>query len=148
MTYDTLEKLVNDSLEMQVNSLGDIPETLKKAMLYSLEAGGKRLRPVLLLATCEMLGGDIRQARVPAAALEMIHTYSLIHDDLPALDNDEYRRGKKTTHVKSFTVAGNFYQLLKNITALANNTQLPTPFGMTTFGAPSVLVEGLSIAGK
>ena len=56
--------------------------------------------------------------------------------------------GKKTTHVKSFTVAGNFYQLLKNITALANNTQLPTPFGMTTFGAPSVLVEGLSIAGK
>ena len=52
MTYDTLEKLVNDSLEMQVNSLGDIPETLKKAMLYSLEAGGKRLRPVLLLAAC------------------------------------------------------------------------------------------------
>ena len=51
-------------------------------MRYSLLAGGKRIRPVLLLATCEMLGGDIRQARVPAAALEMIHTYSLIHDDL------------------------------------------------------------------
>ena len=63
MTYDTLEKLVNDSLEMQVNSLGDIPETLKKAMLYSLEAGGKRLRPVLLLAACDFAGGGHASGR-------------------------------------------------------------------------------------
>ena len=89
MTYDTLEKLVNDSLEMQVNSLGDIPETLKKAMLYSLEAGGKRLRPVLLLAAYGLLHEDVTSALPYACALEMIHTYSLIHDDLPAMDNDE-----------------------------------------------------------
>ena len=56
--------------------------------------------------------------------------------------------GKKTTPVKSFTVAGNFYGLLKNITALANNSHLPTAMGMTAFGAPTVLVEGLSVAGK
>ena len=56
--------------------------------------------------------------------------------------------GKKTTRVKSFTVAGNFYDLLKNITALADNCKLPSPFGMTTFGSPTVLVEGLSVAGK
>ena len=75
-----------------------IPKRLCEAMRYSLLAGGKRIRPVLLLATCEMLGGDIRQARVPAAALEMIHTYSLIHDDLPGMDNDDYRRGRLTNH--------------------------------------------------
>ena len=56
--------------------------------------------------------------------------------------------GKKTIHVKSFTVAGNFYDLLKNIVALANNCELPMAMGMTTFGSPSVLVEGLSVAGK
>lgn len=98
MTYDTLEKLVNDSLEMQVNSLGDIPETLKKAMLYSLEAGGKRLRPVLLLAAYGLLHEDVTPALPYACALEMIHTYSLIHDDLPAMDNDDLRRGKPTNH--------------------------------------------------
>lgn len=98
MTYDTLEKLVNDSLEMQVNSLGDIPETLKKAMLYSLEAGGKRLRPVLLLAAYGLLHEDVTSALPYACALEMIHTYSLIHDDLPAMDNDDLRRGKPTNH--------------------------------------------------
>ena len=98
MTYDTLEKLVNNSLEMQVNSLGDIPETLKKAMLYSLEAGGKRLRPVLLLAAYGLLHEDMTPVLPYACALEMIHTYSLIHDDLPAMDNDDLRRGKPTNH--------------------------------------------------
>ncbi|MFQ9446854.1 MAG: polyprenyl synthetase family protein [Christensenellales bacterium] len=75
-----------------------IPRHLCEAMRYSLLAGGKRVRPVLLLAACDMLGGDISQARVPAAALEMIHTYSLIHDDLPGMDNDDYRRGRLTNH--------------------------------------------------
>ena len=78
---------------------GMIPAHLCETMRYSLLAGGKRVRPVLLLAACEMLGGPLEEARVPAAALEMIHTYSLVHDDLPAMDNDEYRRGRKTTHV-------------------------------------------------
>lgn len=74
------------------------PETVYEAMRYSLLAGGKRLRPILCLATCELAGGTIEMAMPTACALEMIHTMSLIHDDLPAMDNDDYRRGKLTNH--------------------------------------------------
>lgn len=72
---------------------------LQEAMEYSLLAGGKRIRPVLTLETCRLCGGDVEAALPFACAVEMVHTYSLIHDDLPAMDNDEYRRGRKTTHV-------------------------------------------------
>ena len=74
------------------------PEKIYEAMRYSLLAGGKRLRPMLCLATCEMAGGTIEMAMPTACALEMIHTMSLIHDDLPAMDNDDYRRGRLTNH--------------------------------------------------
>lgn len=72
--------------------------TLFSAMRYSLLAGGKRLRPVFVFDFCRMCGGDWREATDFAAAVEMIHTYSLIHDDLPCMDNDDYRRGKPTNH--------------------------------------------------
>lgn len=71
---------------------------LQEAMRYSLLAGGKRVRPVLTLAFCDMLGGEWRKALPFACALEMIHTYSLIHDDLPCMDDDDLRRGKPTCH--------------------------------------------------
>ena len=71
---------------------------LKQAMQYSLMAGGKRLRPVLALATAEIYGVEPEQVLPVACSIEMIHTYSLIHDDLPAMDNDDYRRGKLTSH--------------------------------------------------
>lgn len=74
------------------------PETIYEAMRYSLLAGGKRLRPILCLATCELVGGTLEMAMPAACALEMIHTMSLIHDDLPAMDNDDYRRGRLTNH--------------------------------------------------
>ncbi|MBD1936726.1 geranylgeranyl diphosphate synthase CrtE [Microcoleus sp. FACHB-68] len=74
------------------------PEKIYEAMRYSLLAGGKRLRPILCLATCELAGGTMEMAMPTACALEMIHTMSLIHDDLPAMDNDDYRRGKLTNH--------------------------------------------------
>ncbi|QYX33607.1 geranylgeranyl diphosphate synthase CrtE [Sphaerospermopsis torques-reginae] len=74
------------------------PEKIYDAMRYSLLAGGKRVRPILCLATCEMIGGTIEMAMPTACAVEMIHTMSLIHDDLPAMDNDDYRRGKLTNH--------------------------------------------------
>jgi geranylgeranyl diphosphate synthase, type II len=74
------------------------PETIYEAMRYSLLAGGKRLRPILCLASCEMVGGDLEIAIPTACALEMIHTMSLIHDDLPSMDNDDYRRGRLTNH--------------------------------------------------
>ncbi|MCP2729391.1 geranylgeranyl diphosphate synthase CrtE [Limnofasciculus baicalensis] len=74
------------------------PEKIYEAMRYSLLAGGKRLRPILCLASCELAGGTAEMAMPTACAVEMIHTMSLIHDDLPAMDNDDYRRGKLTNH--------------------------------------------------
>lgn len=98
MTYDEYRALVEASLTPMLDSLGDIPVKLREAMRYSLMAGGKRLRPVLLLAACEMAGGTAEEALPYACALEMIHTYSLIHDDLPAMDDDDLRRGRPTNH--------------------------------------------------
>ena len=74
------------------------PETIAKGMEYAVLNGGKRLRPFLLFATLELLNQNIEKGVKSAIALEMIHSYSLVHDDLPALDNDDYRRGKLTTH--------------------------------------------------
>lgn len=97
-TYAEYLTLVEGALSVQLASMGYIPERLFEAMDYSLSAGGKRLRPVLLLAACDTLGGDVNEALPFACALEMIHTYSLIHDDLPAMDNDDLRRGRPTNH--------------------------------------------------
>ena len=79
-------------------SASDCPDTLREAMAYSLLAGGKRMRPILVLLACEACGGSIEAALPAACAIEMIHTYSLIHDDLPAMDDDDYRRGRLTNH--------------------------------------------------
>ncbi|AEF17221.1 Polyprenyl synthetase [Thermoanaerobacterium xylanolyticum LX-11] len=79
-------------------SLTDRPEVLFEAMKYSVFAGGKRLRPVLCISACELVGGNKEDALPVACAIEFIHTYSLIHDDLPAMDNDDLRRGKPTNH--------------------------------------------------
>lgn len=90
------QRLVDTALDQAISVV--YPEKIYEAMRYSLLAGGKRLRPILCLATCEMAGGTIEMAMPTACALEMIHTMSLIHDDLPAMDNDDYRRGKLTNH--------------------------------------------------
>ncbi|WP_408607189.1 polyprenyl synthetase family protein [Lottiidibacillus patelloidae] len=84
-------------LENYVNDL-KCPSLIKDAMLYSLKAGGKRLRPILMIATVEAFGIASKRAFAVASALEMIHTYSLIHDDLPAMDDDDMRRGNPTNH--------------------------------------------------
>lgn len=90
--------LMADVLASVMPAQWSVPQALKEAMDYSLQAGGKRLRPLLVIAACEALGGS-REAALPvAAAIEMVHTYSLIHDDLPAMDNDDFRRGKPTNH--------------------------------------------------
>lgn len=90
-------KLVEQAMPAFLKVEG-IPQRLQDAMEYSLYAGGKRLRPILLLAALEAFGGTFEQGLPAACALEMIHTYSLIHDDLPAMDNDDFRRGKPTNH--------------------------------------------------
>lgn len=90
---------INNLLMERLNQL-NLPQDFKEAVLYSIEAGGKRLRPVLMLATYEAFQEKIDKVIEPALALEMIHTYSLIHDDLPAMDDDDFRRGKETLHRK------------------------------------------------
>ncbi|MGV0105007.1 geranylgeranyl diphosphate synthase CrtE [Nostoc sp. DSM 114160] len=90
------QKLCDNALDRSISVI--YPEKIYEAMRYSLLAGGKRVRPILCLATCEMMGGTIDMAMPTACAVEMIHTMSLIHDDLPAMDNDDYRRGKLTNH--------------------------------------------------
>lgn len=90
MVEQRLEQLVSDR---------DAPEILKQAMLYSLTAGGKRLRPAMLLEFYRVLGGDPADALPAACGIEMVHTYSLIHDDLPCMDNDDLRRGKPACHI-------------------------------------------------
>jgi geranylgeranyl diphosphate synthase, type II len=89
---------VEAELERSVPAAWPVPAPLREAMSYSLMAGGKRMRPILLLAACEALGGDRNRALPVACAVEMVHTYSLIHDDLPAMDDDDLRRGKPTNH--------------------------------------------------
>lgn len=91
-------KLVDEALDSLLPPADELPFSLHKSMRYSVFAGGKRVRPILLLAACEAVGGDIARAMPAACAMEMIHTYSLIHDDLPAMDDDDFRRGNPTNH--------------------------------------------------
>ena len=105
MTYDELYRQYRQTAENTLLLLlspekpfADMPPRLLESMRYSAMAGGKRVRPVLMLAACQMLGAEPEEAEVPAAALEMIHTYSLIHDDLPGMDDDDLRRGRPTNH--------------------------------------------------
>ncbi len=91
--------LVEEFLDTCVPAEDAAPETISRAVRYSLFAGGKWLRPILVLAAAEAVGGLVEDALPAAAAFEMIHTYSLIHDDLPAMDDDSLRRGKPTSHV-------------------------------------------------
>ena len=90
--------LVEEGLLLELKKVPAYDETLENSMEYSLMAGGKRLRPVLLMAAADAVGKDGSNFLTTGCAIEMIHTYSLIHDDLPAMDNDDYRRGKPTNH--------------------------------------------------
>lgn len=97
--YERDKELVDQALEGYFSDSSVPYKRLLESMHYSLTAGGKRLRPVLVLAFCRACGGDVMKALPAACALEMVHTYSLIHDDLPCMDNDDLRRGKPTNHV-------------------------------------------------
>jgi geranylgeranyl diphosphate synthase type II len=108
---DNFERLLNRMLPQVEQALkryawprSEAPQRLVDAMNYSLKAGGKRLRPMLVIAGCEAVGGELEQALPVAVAFELIHTYSLIHDDLPAMDDDDLRRGMPTCH-KAFDEA-------------------------------------------
>ncbi len=115
-------------------SLGpERPNQLREAMRYSLLAGGKRLRPILCLAACELTGEDSEKAMSTAVAIEMIHTMSLIHDDLPAMDNDDLRRGRPTNHM----VYGDALAIL------SGDALLTRAFEMVAIRSPNVPAERL-----
>ncbi|RAL27097.1 polyprenyl synthetase family protein [Thermoflavimicrobium daqui] len=128
MTLDYIKekaKQIDEKLEQVIDQLAGVPVLLRESMKYSLLAGGKRIRPVLVLATVEALNGDTEKAFPFACAIEMIHTYSLIHDDLPSMDNDDYRRGKLTNH-KKFS---------EGTAILAGDALLTEAFGLIAKGA-------------
>ncbi len=126
---------VEGYLKEHYDALNDQPQKLLfNAMRYSLMAGGKRLRPILAFEFCRVCGRDWKNAAPFAAAIEMIHTYSLIHDDLPCMDNDDYRRGRLTNH-KVYgegmaVLAGD--ALLTDAFGIAASAQLPNPGDMAT----------------
>ena len=98
-SWKLLRQRLDRSRELVESSLRDLSATLGEDCAYSLEAGGKRIRPFLVFESCSSLGGDVSKALPAACAVEMIHTYSLIHDDLPGMDDDELRRGKPSLHM-------------------------------------------------
>lgn len=139
---------IEAKLEDFIPKQEQFPPIIFEAMRYSLFAGGKRLRPMMVLAACEAVGGD-REEGVPfACAMEMIHTYSLIHDDLPAMDNDDYRRGRLTNH-KVFgedmaILAGD--GLLHNAMEIMADACCLNPCQKTT-GAMQAIAHGAGIHG-
>ncbi len=112
---NTYKELIEGNLSSFFDTKSNL---LKESMLYSLNAGGKRLRPILLLEFCNIFSGEYKNALPYAVAIEMIHTYSLIHDDLPCMDNDDLRRGKPTNHIK----------FSENVALLAGDSLLNTAF--------------------
>lgn len=131
-------KLVEEAMQEYLAEADESIHHLLNAMKYSLFAGGKRLRPALVFASAELFNGDSEKVKMAASAIEMIHTYSLIHDDLPALDNDDYRRGKPTLH----KVYGEAIALLAGDGLLTLAFEL---LGRT--GNPDVVVEVARSAG-
>ena len=113
------------------------PPTLSKAMRYSVFAGGKRVRPILLLAAAEAVGGDGEAVLPAACSMEFVHTYSLIHDDLPAMDDDDYRRGKLTSH----KVFGEAVAILAGDALLTCAFEVMSCPALTARFAPAVLLE-------
>ena len=137
--FELLSKAYRDYIEEYLSDLykrfDDQPQKqLFEAMEYSLLAGGKRLRPIFVFDFCRMCGGDWHEAAPFAAAIEMIHTYSLIHDDLPCMDNDDFRRGRPTNHKvygeAMAVLAGD--ALLTDAFMVASWADLPKPEDMRT----------------
>ncbi len=144
-SYQRYLRLVEDALASNVFPATN--DTLVQAMKYSLLAGGKRIRPVLLLAFCEACGGDVTAALPFACAVEMVHTYSLIHDDLPCMDDDDLRRGKPTNH----KVFGDAMALLAGdgllthaFALMLTSTTIPA---FNAMQAASILAQKAGIAG-
>jgi geranylgeranyl diphosphate synthase type II len=120
-------RLVDRALDRALPAARVAPRTLHRAMRYSLFAGGKRLRPILCLAAAEACGGAVEAALPSACAVELLHTYSLVHDDLPCMDDDDFRRGQPTSH----KVFG------EGVAVLAGDALLTAAFGVLAEAQPT-----------
>ncbi len=136
------QQRVEAALDRLVPSESQPPETIHRAMRYSLFAGGKRVRPILCLSAAEAISDSAPGVEAAAGALEMIHTYSLIHDDLPALDNDDYRRGRLTCH----KVFGDAMAILAGDALLTRAFQVLSEVEGVTGARRAALVRELSTA--
>jgi len=134
--WTTTSERINAELDRLLPAATDDPTRLHQAMRHAIEAGGKRLRPVLALATHRVCGGDDPNIYLLGAAIEMLHTYSLIHDDLPCMDDDEWRRGKPTVHV-AFDEA---------TAVLAGDALHATAFEILATVAPTEITREIAIA--
>jgi geranylgeranyl diphosphate synthase type II len=132
-------RLIDSTLDKYLPPENMVPETLHKAMRYSVFAGGKRMRPVLCLAAAKAVGSATQALLAAACGLELIHTYSLIHDDLPAMDNDDYRRGKLTNH----KVYGDAIAILAGDALLTLAFQLIAESGRDGSAPPQVVTQVL-----
>ena len=131
------KKIVDEALERYMPGEDNYPPVIFKALRYSLFAGGKRIRPILCLASAEALGGNVESILPVACALELIHTYSLIHDDLPAMDDDDYRRGRRTSH----KVFGEDMAILAGDALLTEAFHLMSDRGLMEKIAPEKLIS-------
>lgn len=127
---------IDEALDRFLPSETELPHSLHKAMRYSIFAGGKRVRPILMLAACQAVGGDPERAVPAACAMEMVHTYSLIHDDLPAMDDDDFRRGNPTNH----KVFGEALAILAGDALLTEAFKLVSDVRFAVGCAPSALL--------
>jgi len=136
------QKLIERALDRYLPKANAKPATLHRAMRYSVFAGGKRLRPILCLATAEACGGKIGNAIPLACALECIHTYSLVHDDLPSMDNDDFRRGRPTCH----KVFGDGIAILAGDALLTIAFEIVSNAKPTSRYATSILLREIAVA--
>lgn len=134
-------KSIEQELETQLETI-QAPVRLKEAMLYSVLAGGKRIRPLFLLATLDFFKKEHEEAYALGAVIEMIHTYSLIHDDLPSMDNDDYRRGQLTNH----KVFGEALAILAGDALLTSSFGIISRFKYVTSDIKIELINRLSLA--
>ena len=154
VTLSALRDHLEEHLAAHLPSGEALSPRLLQAMRYSTLAGGKRIRPLLTLAAAECVGGQLEQAVVPACALEYIHTYSLIHDDLPGMDNDVLRRGKPTCHVAfdeaTAILAGcglltHAFHLLANAPGLEDAARLAIVSAVADAAGPKGMLAGQSV---
>lgn len=136
------KEIIDGALDEILYQGEDMPCQIVEAMRYSVFAGGKRIRPILCLAACEAVGGNTEEVLPIACALELIHTYSLIHDDLPAMDNDDLRRGKPTNHI----VYGEAMAILAGDALLTYAFEIINQLGLKSREKDKIFQTGFEIA--